>query len=171
LVHRKGVDLLLHAVAAGVPKHAVFWIAGKGPERQELEAIAVKLGIGENVHFLGRRSDVADLLEACDLLVVPSRQEGLGVAALEAMACARPVLATSVGGLAEAVVHEQTGLLVASEDVDALHVGLIRLLEDSALRKTLGDAGAARVEEKFSADSMVSAYENLYLEVIGEVEG
>lgn len=171
LVHRKGIDLLLRAVAAGIPQHAKFWIAGEGPERPRLEARAAELGIAERVHFLGRRSDVADLLEACDLLVAPSRQEGLGVAALEAMARARPVIATAVGGLAEAVIHERTGLLVAPEDVEALRAALARLLGDATLRETLGDAGPARVAEAFSAEAMVRAYETLYLEAIREGAG
>ena len=171
LFHRKGIDLLLRAVATGMPPGVEFWIAGEGPERETLESSAAELGLEKRVHFLGRRSDVADLLEACDLLVVPSRQEGLGVAALEAMARARPVLAFAVGGLAEAVVHEGTGLLVAPEDVGALRVALLRLLTDADLRKRLGAAGPARVAKAFSAEAMVRAYEALYLEVIRERAG
>ncbi len=120
------------------------------------------------MRFLGRRSDVPDLLEACDVFVLPSRREGLGVAALEAMARGRPVVASAVGGLAETVVTEQTGLLVAPGDAAALAAALERLLADPALARRLGAAGAARVEQHFLAEQMVSAYETLYREILAE---
>ena len=166
LVHRKGIDLLLRAIATGTPQDAVFWIAGEGPQRKALESSAAELGIEKRVHFLGRRHDVGDLLEACDLLVVPSRQEGLGVAALEAMARGRPVVASAVGGLAEAVVHEGTGLLVAPEDITALRDALQRLMTNPGLREQLGAAGPPRIAATFSPEAMVRAYEALYLEAI-----
>jgi glycosyltransferase involved in cell wall biosynthesis len=170
LVRRKGIDVLLQALA-GVAQHGLrpqLWIAGKGPERAALEKQAREAGLGERVRFLGERRDVADLLAACDLFILPSRREGLGVAALEAMAAGRAVLATGVGGLGEAVVHERTGLLVAPEDPAALEAALARLLRDPALRARLAAQGPARIAEGFRADGMVSAYEDLYFEVLEE---
>jgi glycosyltransferase involved in cell wall biosynthesis len=172
LVARKGIDVLLDALAlldAHAPQPAL-WIAGDGPERGALERRARALGLAQRVHFLGWRSDASDLLAACDVFVLPSRLEGLGVAALEAMAAARPVVASAVGGLADAVVHERTGLLVPPDDPGALGAALARLLEDPSLRKRLGDAGPARVREKYSAEQMVDAYEALYAEVLAEGE-
>jgi glycosyltransferase involved in cell wall biosynthesis len=170
LVARKGIDVLLDALArlgARAPQ-PVLWIAGEGPERDALERRAHVLGLTQRVRFLGRRSDAGDLLAACDVFVLPSRLEGLGVAALEAMAAARPVVASAVGGLAEAVEHESTGLLVPPEDPDALAAALARLLEDPALGKRLGDAGPARVREHYAAERMVEAYEALYTDVLAE---
>lgn len=170
LVERKGIDVLLEAIArldAHLPQ-PVLWIAGDGPERGALERRAGALGLAARVRFLGRRDDAADLLAACDVFALPSRLEGLGVAALEAMAAGRPVLASAVGGLAEAVAHEKTGLLVPPDDPGALCAALARLLEDPALRKRLGDAGPARVRERYSAERMVEAYEALYAEVLAE---
>ncbi len=171
LVHRKGVDVLLAACAQLAPRvHHTLWIAGDGPERGTLEADAARRGLAEHVRFLGRRSDVPDLLEACDVFALPSRKEGLGVAALEAMARSRPVVASAVGGLAEIVIPEETGLLVPPGDAAALAAALERLLPDSALARRLGAAGAARVAKQFLAEQMVSSYEALYREILAEPE-
>jgi glycosyltransferase involved in cell wall biosynthesis len=171
LVRRKGLDVLLEALARAPLRDAplTLWIAGDGPERSDLEARAAAQGVAPRVRFLGRRDDKADLLAACDLLVLPSRREGLGVAALEAMACGRAVLASRVGGLADAVVHERTGLLVPPEDPDALAVALARLTRDAALRARLGAAGPGRIAEGFAAAQMCDAYARLYRELLAEV--
>ncbi len=167
LVARKGVDLLLEACArTGQP--CTLLVAGEGPERARLEAQAQALGASERTRFLGAREDKAELLEACDVFALASRAEGLGVAALEAMARARPVLATRVGGLAEAVVDGRTGLLVAPGDVAALARALRSLQDDPALRARLGAAGPRRLQEGFAAEQMVAAYERLYREVLAE---
>jgi glycosyltransferase involved in cell wall biosynthesis len=169
LVRRKGVDVLLDAVAALARRApCVLWIAGDGPERAALEAAAARLGVADRVRFLGRRSDVPDLLEACDVFALPSRNEGLGVAALEAMARGRPVVASAVGGLGEAVVANVTGILVPPGDAPALATALERLIADPALARRLGAAGAKRVAEHFRAEQMVAAYEALYREILAE---
>jgi glycosyltransferase involved in cell wall biosynthesis len=170
LVHRKGLDVLLDAlVLVSEEGHSpTLWIAGDGPQRRRLERRASERGVAAQVRFLGQRSDVADLLAACDVFVLPSRREGLGVASLEAMALARPVVATRVGGLGEAVVHEQTGLLVPPDDPGALAEALARLLGDAALRERLGAAGPARIAERYGSQAMVDAYERLYHEVLEE---
>jgi len=170
LVKRKGIDVLIDALAAreDLAPQPVLWIAGEGPERATLERHAAARGLAERVRFLGSRSDVGDLLAACDVFVLPSRREGLGVAALEAMAAGRPVIAADVGGLGQAVVHEGTGLLVPREDPAALGAAIARLVEDPPLRKRLGDAGPTRVREQFSARAMVDAYEALYCEILAE---
>jgi glycosyltransferase involved in cell wall biosynthesis len=120
------------------------------------------------VRWLGARDDVGDLLAACDVFVLPSRAEGLGVAALEAMAAARPLVVSAVGGLAEAVVDERTGLLVAPGDAVALGAALERLLHEPALRARLGAAGPARVAEGFLAEQMVAAYARPTATVLAE---
>jgi glycosyltransferase involved in cell wall biosynthesis len=170
LVRRKGVDVLLQALGALAKDglRPVLWVAGDGPQRLLLEALARHAGVDAQVRFLGRRPDVPDLLGACDIVVIPSRREGLGVAALEAMAAGRPVIASAVGGLAEAIVDRRTGLLVPPEDPPALANALAELLHDPALRDTLGRAGRRRVAESFSAEQMVEAYVRLYERVLGE---
>jgi len=169
LDQRKGLDVLLAAAARQEEKRtAIFWIAGDGPERGALERRASELKLDAQIHFLGRREDRADLLAACDVLVLPSRREGLDVAALEAMACGRPVVASRVGGLAESVVDGVTGLLVPPEDETALARALDRLVSDAELRVRLGEAGPGRIAEAYGADRMTLAYEQLYTEVLAE---
>lgn len=171
LIYRKGIDVLVEAVArlARDDLFPVLWIAGAGPERTALERAVRIRGIESQVRFLGRRDDVPDLLAACDVFVLPSRQEGLGVAALEAMALGRPIVASRVGGLAEAIAHEETGLLVPSEHPVALQWALARLLRDPELRARLGARGPARIERGFRSERMVDDYEQLYFEVLEEV--
>lgn len=168
LVHRKGVDVLLEAMAIDRRDDTLAWVAGEGTERATLEAMATRLGLGERVRFLGHRDDIPDLLEACDVFVLPSRQEGLGVAALEAMARSRPVVASAVGGLAEAVIPEETGLLVPPDDAPALAAALARVVGDAGFAARLGAAGARRVEAHFLAEAMVDAYEILYRETLAD---
>ena len=170
LIHRKGLDVLLDALAqlraAGL--RPLLWIAGDGPERAALGTQAERLGLREQVRFLAARSDAADLLAACDLFVLPSRREGLGVAALEAMAAGRAVVCSAVGGLQHAVVDGRTGLLFPPGDAHALSRTLARLLQNDDLRTRLGQAGPARIGEGFLAEQMVDAYQQLYREVMHE---
>jgi glycosyltransferase involved in cell wall biosynthesis len=169
LVPRKGVDVLLAAVAALGP--GLAWrlvVAGDGPERARLESRARELGVETRTSFLGRREDKVELLQACDLFVLSARAEGMGVAALEAMAAARPVIGTRVGGLGELVLDGVTGLLVPPEDARALSVALTRLIGDPELCEKLSRAGRARLREGFLAEQMVDAYERLYCELITE---
>jgi glycosyltransferase involved in cell wall biosynthesis len=169
LVRRKGVDVLLRALAAlgNDGLRPLLWVAGDGPERASLETLAREAGLGERVRFLGRRSDTADLLAASDIVVIPSRREGLGVTALEAMAAGRPVVASAAGGLGEAVIDRRTGLLVPPDDAAALARALAEVLRDTSLRDALGRAGPLRVAESFSAEQMVESYVRLYEGVLG----
>ncbi len=168
LVHRKGLDLLIEALARLAAPDTVALVAGEGPERGALEALARRRGVGDRVRFLGRREDKAELLKACDVLVLPSRHEGLGVAALEAMAASRPVIAGRVGGLAEAVVHQRTGILFEADDIDGLARAIEQLRADPELASRLGGEGPARVAEGHLPEQMVGAYERLYREVLTE---
>ena len=168
LHERKGLDVLLEALAllARDGRRPTLWIAGEGPRRGALETLAKQRGVAGQLRILGRRGDVADLLGACDLFVMPSRREGLGVAALEAMALGRPVVASRAGGLAESVQHERTGLLVPPDDPEPLARALDRLLTDPVLRARLGAAGPERIRERFSAQAMIDGYERIYEEIL-----
>jgi len=162
---QKGHEFLLRAVVS-VPD-AVFVLAGDGPERGLLEALARDLGVADRVRFLGQRDDVAALLGTCDLMVLPSMFEGLPVSVLEAMAAEKPVIATAIGGTDEAVVHGESGLLVSPRDPAALADAIRTLLGDRGYAARLAAAGRARVEAQFSREAMVAGLCRVYDEVLG----
>jgi glycosyltransferase involved in cell wall biosynthesis len=136
--------------------------------RSYLDGLASDLGISERVHFLGWRSEVAEILASADVMVLPSAAEGLPLAVLEAMSCGLPVVATSVGGTPEAVVNGSTGFLIAPGDDIALATRVIRLLQDSELRARLGGAARQRATSVFSLDRVVSQLIDLYGELLGD---
>jgi glycosyltransferase involved in cell wall biosynthesis len=169
LVRRKGVDVLLEALAllAARGLRPTLWIAGSGAERGALERLAAQHGL-RSVRFLGQRQDARELLAACDVLVVPSRREGLGVAALEALAAGRAVIASAVGGLLEAVVQRECGLLVPPEDPVRLAAAIEELCTQPELRERLAAGGPRRVAEGYLASQMVAAYDELYRGVLAQ---
>jgi glycosyltransferase involved in cell wall biosynthesis len=170
LVRRKGVDVLLEALAllAGRGTQPTLWIAGEGEQRAALESLAPQRRLAR-VRFLGRREDAAELLAACDVLVLPARREGLGVAALQAMAAGRAVIGSAVGGLAEALVERESGLLVPPEDPARLAAAIEELYKDPSLRERLAAGGRARIEQGYLATQMVAAYDEMYRRVLAEV--
>lgn len=160
LEERKGHATLLEALAR-VPDSVRLFCAGSGALADALAARRDALGLGERVRFLGHVRDVPALLAAVDAVAMPSRHEGLGVAALEAMAAGRPVVATRVGGLPE-VVGDEAGLLVAVDDVAALAAAITRLARDPAAARALGEAGRARVASRFTLAAMARGTRDLY---------
>lgn len=167
LMHRKGLDVLLRATAQLADPNLVAVVAGDGPEAQNLQRLAAELQIGDRVSFLGRRSDAGDLLAACDVFCLPSRAEGMGVAALEALGAARPVVASRVGGLGELIVDGECGLLVPPEDPPALAAALARVRDDRLLRERLAAAGPARVDAGYRPAQYVAQHLWLYARVLG----
>ena len=154
LERRKGHDLVIDAAArlAATHRDLVAVIVGAGTQH---EALAARIHAqGAPVRMVGFQEDVAPALAAADIVVLASRAEGLGVAALEALAAARPVVATRVGGLAEVVVDGETGLLVPPEDVGALGDALARLIVSPSTRERLGRAGQERVMARHSVAAM-----------------
>jgi glycosyltransferase involved in cell wall biosynthesis len=130
-------------------------VAGEGPERGRLERLAA----GSGVELLGVRDDVAELMAAADAVALTSAAEALPMSVLEAMAAARPVIATDVGGTAEAVVQGETGLLVPVGDADAAARALLELSSDGERARRMGEAGRARQRELFDGERMVESYE------------
>jgi len=117
--------------------------------RREMEAKVTALGLQDRFRFLGFRCDAPELLQAFDVVAAPSRVEPFGLASLEAMAAARPVVASRVGGIPEVVRDGQDGILVPARDSRALADGISRLLQDEPLRRAMGSAGQQRAEEVF----------------------
>jgi glycosyltransferase involved in cell wall biosynthesis len=120
-----------------------------------------------DVEFSGFVSDTPGFLAGIDVFVLPSLYEGLGVAALEAMAAAKPVVASGVGGLAELIEDGITGLLTPPRDVNALEAAISRLLTDPGLAQSLGQRAAAHVREHFAVQRMAAENEAYYYELLG----
>lgn len=148
-------DLLamLPEIVRGCPR-ALLLVIGDGPERPACEALARSLGMSGHVRFLGRRSDVPRLLAAIDLVLMPSRSEGLGLAAIEAVAAGRPVIAFAVGGLPEVVVDGVNGRLVRSGDHQAFARAVVETLRDPAQRLSYA-RGAASSAQHFGVEAHV----------------
>jgi glycosyltransferase involved in cell wall biosynthesis len=161
---QKANEVFLRAVARVITRvpNLVTLIAGEGPQRKELEELAADLGLAGRVSFLGWRTDAVELVGALDIFCMSSRWEGCPMVLLEAMAMRRPVVATDIGGVREIVINEETGLLVALNDSEALANAVLRLLGADAERERFGEAGRRRVEECFSAEGMLDAYGHLY---------
>jgi glycosyltransferase involved in cell wall biosynthesis len=165
---QKGHAVLLKA-ATLVP-NAMFVLAGDGPERQSLEALAQELGVASRVHFLGERADVPSLLARSDAFVLPSMYEGLPVSVLEAMAIGTPVVATAVGGTDEVVEHGVNGLLVPPGNPERLADEISRVIGNTSLAASLSEGGKRRVREYFSSQSMLGGVLDVYKEVLPRSE-
>ncbi len=168
LEERKGHAVLLDALASLRDPRLRVLCAGDGSLRDALPAHAAALGLGDTVRFLGAVDDVAELLAAADAFLMPSHHEGLGVAALEAMAAGLPVVASRVGGLPEAVIDGETGLLVPPGEAAALAHAIARLVADPAQARAFGAAGRARVEACFSMTAMAEGTLAVYRAVVGD---
>jgi glycosyltransferase involved in cell wall biosynthesis len=168
LDERKGHRYLLEAAALlkadGLNIH--YKIAGDGPLRAQLEERAARLGLGDDVQFLGFVSDTAEFLASVDFLAMPSLYEGLGVAALEAMAAGKAIVASRVGGLTESVLDGVTGVLVPARDPAALAAGIAKLARSRSLAEAMGNQGRERVRQHFSLENMALQNESFYYELL-----
>ncbi len=167
LVKEKGFDLLIRAmrqvIDSKVDAHCV--IVGPGPEEGSLRHLADSLGLGDSVHFLGFRDDVVAILAEAQLCAMPSRTEGFGNVALEALSVGCPVVASDVGGLPE-VVGEACGVLVPPENPEKLARAIVNLAANPALLREMRAAGRRRAEQMFSLEAMLDGVENVYYEVL-----
>lgn len=141
---------------------ARFMIVGQGRLDQPLKEQAQRLGIAERVTFTGLRKDIPAVLAQTDIFTLPSLWEGLPLTAIEAMAAARPVVLTDVGGNSELVQTGVNGMIVPPDDVDALATTLVELLNDAQRRTEMGRAARQRVQHDFSIDTIAAQHEVLY---------
>jgi glycosyltransferase involved in cell wall biosynthesis len=165
LIDGKGVDVLLHAFASGPARiGARLRIGGDGPVRGSLERLAADLGLLESVEFTGWSSDMPSFWRECDVAVMPSDGcvESFGMAALEAMASGKPVVATANGALPELVADGLTGLVVPRGDAGALADALTAFICDADKRQAAGAAARARCEERFDIRDCASSYLGLF---------
>lgn len=169
---QKNPELLLRAFAelSGEFPELHLMLAGVGPLRQALERLAAEQHVSSRVHFLGRRDDIPSLLKSSEMLVLPSRWEGMPNVVLEAMAAAVPVIATRVEGSTELIRDGETGLLVASEDVAELARAIHSLLCSPELRRGVAERAFEDVARHRSWERVVDAYEATYAAEIAAVE-
>ncbi|MEN9480016.1 MAG: hypothetical protein RLZZ298_1411 [Pseudomonadota bacterium] len=165
---KKGHTEILDAVPAILQRfpntHFVF--AGDGPQQQNLKLRIAAEGLGERVHLLGLRRDVTNVLASLDVFVLPTHQEALGTAFIEAGAMGLPVVASNVDGVPEVVQDGHTGFLVPVRDSGAIVEAICRLLGDITLRQSMGANAAGFVRRKFSREVMAQGMEALYLSLI-----
>ncbi len=167
LSREKGFDVLVKAFAAVRREfpNARLVLVGTGDEEEPLRSLAASLSI--SVHFTGYVAEAVPLMQAADILVVPSRQEGQGIVALEAMAAGVPVVASRVGGLVDTITEGVTGLLVPPEDSDALAGTLISLWADPLRRAAIARAGRESVERDYRLETQIHKIEAVYHDVLG----
>jgi glycosyltransferase involved in cell wall biosynthesis len=168
LTPQKGHKYLLSAVPGIVHRFpdVLFVFVGDGPERQELEAMVQRERLDEFVVFAGQKADMPDVYAALDIFVLPSVNEGMPMAIIEAMAAGKPVIATRVGAVPQLIHSGETGLLVEPADVTGLETEIGRLLADTQFAQRLAAKGRSQVLKCYSAHGMAETYLSLYKEAM-----
>lgn len=141
---------------------AKLLIIGDGSERHNLEQLVDELDLEGHVRFLGIRSDIANLLACMDVVALSSREEGLPLCILEAMAAGKPVVATEIGGIPTVVRHGETGLLVPSGDAHAMATALLTILNDAGQGSRMGKNGRQLIEQRYDIKKSLAIYQSLY---------
>ena len=151
-------------VAKAIPSRLM--LIGDGPDRSAAEHLALRLGVADRVHFLGKQENVNELLPLADLMLMPSEMESFGLAALEAMACSVPTIATRVGGVAELVDDGVNGLLFGVGDVDAMASAAIDLLRNEQRLSEMARAARSTASARFCASRIIPLYEQYYEHIL-----
>jgi glycosyltransferase involved in cell wall biosynthesis len=161
-IYKKGLDILIQAFHMLHEKYpdVDLLIAGDGPEFNKCINFAKKLGLSDSIKFLGKvgRSKIPSLLRGAEVFVLPSRKEPFGIVILEAMAARKPVVATKIGGIPEVIKHMKNGILVESENPDALRQGIELLLNDFELANFLAKNAYNHITENFTWDRVIQKY-------------
>ncbi|MGH8914714.1 MAG: glycosyltransferase [Acidimicrobiia bacterium] len=168
----KGHDTLIDAVRILREDHPDVTFVSIGGEKypgdlERVRGLAATAGLGSSLRFIGRRPDALSFIAAADVYVNPSSVEGLPVAVLEALALARPVVATAAGGVPSIVKDGETGILVEPSEPRALAAGVTRMLSDSAMAQQLAASAKRMIESEYGLEPMVRATEKVYLQVLG----
>ncbi len=164
----KGLETLLAALPRVLSVHpsAQLTIFGEGPDLQSLRGLAAQAGVSAAVHFMGPSDRPLEALRGMDVFVHPSWAESFPYVVLEAMSLGRPIVASDVGGIGEALADGSSGLLVPSRDAEALSLALIAMLDDRDRRAAMGAAARRRAEEQFSLQAMVDRLVRVYDELM-----
>ena len=160
------VEIFDRVLKKGVKARLVM--VGDGSERQNAEHRARCLGIYDQCTFVGKQPRIVDYLSACDVLLLPSDQESFGLAALEAMACEVPVIASRVGGLPEVVTDGETGYLNPVGDIDEMAADAARLLTDDKFRREMGQRARESAISRYRTDVVIPQYIDFYEHIIAK---
>ena len=158
------IEILARVLQKGVNTRLVM--VGDGSERTNVEHRARCLGVYEKCVFVGKQPNIVDYLSAADVLLLPSEQESFGLAALEAMACEVPVIASLVGGIPEVVTDGETGFLSEVGDVDKMADDAARLLSDATLRREMGKRARESAVSRYRTDIVIPRYIEFYERVL-----
>lgn len=143
-----------------------LWMAGDGPDRTAAERLAFDLNVHDHVHFLGKQNHIERLIPQCDVLLLPSRMESFGLAALEAMACGVIPVTTGTGGIPEVVTHGETGFLEEVGDTAGQAARVVQILSNPDLRTKMKWAARDAAEQRFCTTRIIPRYEAYYREVL-----
>jgi L-malate glycosyltransferase len=156
---------ILERVRKEIPTKLV--LVGDGPDRSECERLARELNIHKDVVFLGKQDALVEILNAADIFLMPSQSESFGLSALEAMACEKPVISSSVGGLPELVIHNETGYIAEIGDIDRMARYAIELLTNEKKYKTFSQNSRLRAETHFEKKLILPKYVEYYEKILG----
>ncbi|MBL7662613.1 N-acetyl-alpha-D-glucosaminyl L-malate synthase BshA [bacterium] len=151
-------------VAKEISSHLV--LVGDGPERSSAEQLVWDLGLHQRVCFLGKQESIVPILQLSDVFLLPSETESFGLAALEAMSCGVPVVASEVGGIPEVVTHGKTGYLSKVGNIEVMAAHVLELLKSDTKRSELGKNARLHVEQNFTLEQMATRYEEYYREIL-----
>jgi glycosyltransferase involved in cell wall biosynthesis len=165
--HRLFLDAARLIVEAG--QEAMFLIVGDGELRVDLEAYVAELKLAERVIFTGWRRDLPRIYADLDVVALSSLNEGTPVSLIEAMAAAKPVVATRVGGVSDVILDKESGYLVQSKDAEGLARGILDLLRAPDRAREMGLAGRVAVHPKYASETLLANIEKLYLELLREL--
>lgn len=166
LHQQKGHEYLIKAskIVLSQFKDAIFLVVGEGELEDELQRMTNSLGLGDNFRHTGRRKEIPEILGLTDIFVLPSLFEGLPLVILEAMAAGKPVIASNISGIPEAVIDGATGILVPSQNEKELAGAILDLLTNSIKRKLMGENGKERASKYFSHKRMIEMTKRLYVD-------
>jgi len=168
MVWQKGFEYFIQSIPkmiSSIPKVKIV-LVGDGPLMKDLDSLCLRLGVRDKVIFTGFRSDIREILSSIDLLVIPSLVEGFPMITLEAMAMAKPVIATNIDGISEQIRDGKTGILVPAKDSDFLARATVSVFNDRETARRIGSAAKKEVEKKYSVEKMVRETEKVYWSLI-----
>ena len=170
LIERKNYDTAILAIAEANNPALQYFICGKGPEEEKLKALAESLGVSEQIHFLGFRSDIKELLAAVDIFLFTTKQEGLPRSMMEAMASGLPCVASKIRGNTDLLEGTDGGYLCETIDVSAYAEALNHLANDKILREAMGRNNLITIQ-KFSIETVNEEIRKVYVSVLSEIGG